>query len=206
MQSSNILCFQEIGIKDFEEVPQFINLSKYKYIHNFDGHGLILLYDKNMMCSSMTIDHLSGSEFIVATFNEGHRKAIHVITLYRSHLTSILSFISCLEKLLCKIPLACPTVILGNFNIDFNKEIDKHKYLQVLHVCMSKYHFKQHLSISKTKLNSLINHIWSNIPSHETFFGVADAYWPDYHKPIYCAFKLLNTMPYYCYNKPKFFN
>ena len=68
---------------------------------------------------------------------------------------------------------------------------------------MSKYHFKQHLSISTTRSNSLINHIWSNIPGQKTFFGVSDAYWPDYHKPIYCAFKLPNTMLLYCYNKTK---
>ena len=71
MQSSHILYFQETKIKYFKEVLQFINLSKHKYIHNFDGHGLLLLYDKNMICSSKTINHHSGSEFIAATFNEG---------------------------------------------------------------------------------------------------------------------------------------
>ena len=116
MQSSHILCFQETRIKYFQEISQFINLSKYKYIHNFDGYGLLLLYDKNMLCSSKTINHHSGSEFIAATFNEGHRKAIHVITLYRSHVTSIIYFINILEQLLCQIPLTCPTVILKQFH------------------------------------------------------------------------------------------
>ena len=150
-------------------------------------------------------NHHSGSDFIATTFNEGHRKAIHVITLYRSHVTSILPFINILEQLLCQIPLACPIVILDDFNIDINKEVEKYKDLQILHACMSKYHFKQKISISTTKSNSLINHIWSNIPGQETFFGVTDAYWPNYHKPIYCAFKLPNTMPHYCYNKSRIF-
>jgi len=82
LQSSHILCFQETRIKDFEKISQYINLYKYKYIHNFDRHGLVLLYDKNMICSSTTINHHNGSEFIATTCNEEHRNAIHVITLY----------------------------------------------------------------------------------------------------------------------------
>ena len=142
LQSSHILCFQKTRIKYFEEVSQFINLIKYKYIHDFDGHGLVLLYDKNMICSSTTINHHSGSEFIATTFNEGHRNAIHLIMLYRFHVTSIFSFINTLEQILCTIPLACLIVILGDFNMDFDKEVDKYKGLQILHACMSKYHFK----------------------------------------------------------------
>jgi hypothetical protein len=36
---------------------------------------------------------------------------------------------------------------------------------------------------------------WSNIPGIDTQYGVTYAYWLDYHKPIYCAFKLPNTLP-----------
>ena len=99
LQSSHIyiLCFHETRIKYFKEFSQFINLSKYKYMHNFDGHDLLLLYDKNMICSSRTLNHHSGSELIATTFNEVHKKAIHVITLYRSHVTSIFLFINILE-------------------------------------------------------------------------------------------------------------
>lgn len=78
LQLSHILCFQGTIIKYSKEVSQFINLCKYKYIHNFDGHCLFLLYDKNMMCSSISINHHSGS---TTTFNEEHRKAIHVLQI-----------------------------------------------------------------------------------------------------------------------------
>ena len=153
--------FSRNKIKYLKKVSQFINLSKYKYLHNFDRHGLLLLYDKNVICSSKRRNYHSGSEFIAVMLNEGHRKAIHVIMLYWSHVTLILSCINILEQLLCKIPLACPIVILDDFNMDFDK-IDKYKDIQIFHACMSKYHFKQHLSIFTTKSNSLINHIWSN--------------------------------------------
>jgi hypothetical protein len=57
-------------MKYFEDVSIF-NLSKYKYVHNFDGHGLLLLYAKNVICLSMTI-----IELIAATFEQEYRKAI----------------------------------------------------------------------------------------------------------------------------------
>lgn len=54
-------------------------------------------------------------------------------------------------------------VIIGDLNIDFDNEIHKHKDKLTLHLCMSKYHFEQHVSISMRTSNLLINHIWSNI-------------------------------------------
>ena len=74
--------FSRNKIKYLKKVSQFINLSKYKYLHNFDRHGLLLLYDKNVICSSKRRNYHSGSEFIAVMLNEGHRKAIHVIMLY----------------------------------------------------------------------------------------------------------------------------
>ena len=57
-----------------------------------------MLYDKNMICSSKTINNQSGSNFIATTFNEGHRKVVHVITLYRSRATLILLFMNILKQ------------------------------------------------------------------------------------------------------------
>jgi hypothetical protein len=55
---------------------------------------------------------------------------------------------------------------MGDFNIDiFIKEITKKK--------------KQE-----------IDHIWANDPKNECKFGISKAYWSDFHKLIYTAFKL----------------
>ncbi len=62
---------------------------------------------------------------------------------------------------------------MGDFNIDiFIKEITKKK--------------KQE-----------IDHIWANDPKNECKFGISKAYWSDFHKLIYTAFKLWNTLPMY---------
>jgi hypothetical protein len=60
---------------------------------------------------------------------------------------------------------------------------------------MQKQKLKQQITTPTTIKNSLIDHIWSNIPGIDNQYGVTDAYWLDYHKPIYCAFKLPNTLP-----------
>jgi hypothetical protein len=62
---------------------------------------------------------------------------------------------------------------------------------------MNKHKLKQQILTPTTIKNSLIDHIWSNIPGMDTKYEVPDAYWLDYHKPIYCAFKLSNTLPKY---------
>jgi hypothetical protein len=39
--------------------------------------------------------------------------------------------------------------------------------------------------------------MWANVLGNECKYGVTDAYWSDFHKPIYIAFKLPNTIPMY---------
>ena len=62
---------------------------------------------------------------------------------------------------------------------------------------MNAHELNQHIKTPTTKKNSLIDHIWSNIPGIDLKYGVTDAYWPDYHKPIFCAFELSNKIPKY---------
>jgi hypothetical protein len=57
---------------------------------------------------------------------------------------------------------------------------------------MNRHNLKQQISTPMSINNYFqIDHIWSNI------FGVTNAYWPDYYKPIYCAFKLPDTLQRY---------
>ena len=86
---------------------------------------------KNIICSSSTIKHHNESKFIRATFNEGSRKAIHIITLYGSHATSVLAFISILEQLINEIPLIYSTIILGDFYLDLCKETNQKKRFRI---------------------------------------------------------------------------
>ncbi len=54
-----------------------------------------------------------GAEFITSTFNTNTKKVKHVIAIYKSS-----TFIKQLQNLLDVMPTYCPTIIMGDFNID----------------------------------------------------------------------------------------
>jgi hypothetical protein len=62
---------------------------------------------------------------------------------------------------------------------------------------MAKFHLKSQFNESTTKAGSQLNHIWANVLRNECKYGVTKAYWLNFHKPIYIAFKLPNTLPMY---------
>jgi hypothetical protein len=61
---------------------------------------------------------------------------------------------------------------------------------------MDKFQLNQ-FSQSTTKVGSQLDHIWANVPRNECKFSVTKTYWLGFHKLIYIAFKLLNTLPMY---------
>jgi hypothetical protein len=62
---------------------------------------------------------------------------------------------------------------------------------------MDKFQLKSQINESTTKVGYQLNYIWTNVLKNEYKFGVIEACWLDFHKPIYTAFKLLNTLPMY---------
>jgi hypothetical protein len=59
---------------------------------------------------------------------------------------------------------------------------------------MDKFKLKSQFSESNTIARSQLHHIWANVLGNECKFGVIKAYWLDFHKLIYIAFKLLNAL------------
>jgi exonuclease III len=59
LQSSHIFCFQETRTKHAQEITQYFDTSKYKYIHIFHKHGLFMVYEKTMICYSFQIKNYS---------------------------------------------------------------------------------------------------------------------------------------------------
>jgi hypothetical protein len=62
---------------------------------------------------------------------------------------------------------------------------------------MDKFQLKSQFNKSTTKVGFQLDHIWANVPRNECKFGVTKAFWSNFHKPIYIAFKLANTLPKY---------
>jgi hypothetical protein len=62
---------------------------------------------------------------------------------------------------------------------------------------MNKFQLKSQFSESTIKARFQLEHISMNVLRNECKFGVTEAYWSNFHKPIYIAFKLPNTLPVY---------
>ncbi len=61
-------------------------------------------------------------EFITTTFNTTTIKVVHVIAIYKPSTLLFSTFINQLQKRLDVMPTFCPTVIMGDFNIDMFDE------------------------------------------------------------------------------------
>ena len=212
MQTSHILCFQETRIRYAHDVDKYIDASRYKYIHNYGGYGILMLYEHHINCASFYTMNCNVSELTTASFNLGTRNAIYVIIVYRAHSTNITLFVDHLHELVHKVPLECPIIILSDFNVDISHYSTQHYENKKFFHSMNKlHHLKQQISTPTTIKNSLIDHILLEIHGIEITYRVTDAYWPDYHKPIYYAFTLFNNLPkfnllHFLLHKVVFFN
>jgi len=62
---------------------------------------------------------------------------------------------------------------------------------------MDKFQLKSEFNESTAKVGCQFDHIGANVLGNECKSIVTNAYWSDFHKPIYIAFKLPHTFPMY---------
>jgi hypothetical protein len=86
---------------------------------------------------------------------------------------------------------------MRNFNVDILKNNNQPKNKQELLYFMDKFQLKSQFIESTTKVGFQLDHIWANLLGNECKSGVTEACWSDFHKPIYIALKLPNTLPMY---------
>ncbi len=106
-------------------------------------------------------------------------------------------FFNTLEALIQKSPIDCPLIVLGDFNIDILDDSNHKNNKQQLIDLMNNLELKSKFKNIITKVESQLDHIWTNIPKNESKLGVSKTYWLGFHKPINMAFKLPNTLPIY---------
>ncbi len=81
-------------------------------------NGTMIIYDNFTTLSSHETFTSLGAKYIATTFNANTRKAIHIIIIYRPSLLSLSMFIIHLQKFLDLMPISCPTIIIGDLNIN----------------------------------------------------------------------------------------
>jgi hypothetical protein len=84
-----------------------------------NGHyGTMIKYDNFTTLSSNESFTSLGTKYIVATFNANTINIIHIITIYRPSTLSLSMSIIQLQIFLDLMPILCPMIIIGHFNID----------------------------------------------------------------------------------------
>ena len=112
-------------------------------------------------CKAITVTH--------------NRQTMNVITIYRRPLQSVSQFSVLLQKLFTNIDTARPTVILGDFNINL-LETPQHPVVMLFH----QHGFQQFVSEPTTDSRSLLDQVYTNIPSSRVSTMVSDCYYSDH--------------------------
>jgi hypothetical protein len=194
---SHILCFIEKRIHHAStNVHNFINSSKYSYILVHDGHGLMMMYDIDMHLDSFDTITSDGLEYI-PTFNINTQKTIHIVCVYRAHSCLISTFLNNFQTIIQQFFENCLIIIMGDFNVDILKESNQPKKEKELLYFIDKFQLNSYFDESTTKVGCQLDHIWANVSRNVCKCGVIEAYWLNFHKPIYIVFKLPNTLPMY---------
>jgi hypothetical protein len=95
---------------------------KFSILSCYDGHGTIMFYNANNITYTWNILKI-GNEIIVATFNINIKRTIHIVAIYKPPTTHIQSFFQLLENIYIKALHHCPTIFIGDFNVEVLKNI-----------------------------------------------------------------------------------
>jgi hypothetical protein len=118
--ASHMFCLNETKMKNLDINSKIYNClsQKFQILSCYDEHGTIILYDDNVsLIHNTTMTH-SKVEFNTAFFNNNTCDALYVIIVYKPPKMQLSHFDYMLETFIHKMPSNCPTMIIGDFNID----------------------------------------------------------------------------------------
>jgi len=119
IKTTHILCLNETHFNTFMSNNTSLNIDTktHSMINVNDWNCTMIIYDNFTTLSSHEAFTCLGIEYIATTFNANTRKAIHIIAICIPSTLSLSMFIIHLQKFLDLMPISCPTIIIGDFNI-----------------------------------------------------------------------------------------
>jgi endonuclease/exonuclease/phosphatase family metal-dependent hydrolase len=87
--------------------------------------GTMLLYNKHINLYSTNTKIYLGLEIIIVTFNNQSQHAIHVIVIHKPFTLPLTHFFNALKQTMLILPQNCPTIVLGDFNVNMLDNINK---------------------------------------------------------------------------------
>ena len=194
LKSANILCFTETWLAPHTESPtivpghQIIRVDR-QYLNN--KGGVLISAPQSMITSQvhhLTISHIQ-IEALGITLMLPNDKLIHIVLVYKSPCVPISELMNFLSEIMNGMNISdTPCFILGDFNEDLLVKPNS-----PLLTLMARYGFTQIVTKPTTNNGSLIDHIYTNKPSHFFELFVNDTYYSD-HDVIYCSFPAKDTV------------
>jgi hypothetical protein len=115
-----------------------------------------------------------------------HGSEIAILNLYVVVLATFSNILNVLSNALENFHLKETIVIVGDFNIDMLQNNSRKKELENY---MCRYSFRFRLDKINHVQNTLIDHVWSNVPISQYIVFILDTYWSD-HDTIGIALEL----------------
>jgi hypothetical protein len=120
LKIAHILCFNETHFNTlmFNNTSSNIDIRTHSMISVNGWNGTMIIYDNFTTLSSHETFTSLRVEYIVAIVNANTRKVIHIVAIYRLSTLSLSMFEIHRQKFLDLMPISCPMIIIGDFNID----------------------------------------------------------------------------------------
>jgi endonuclease/exonuclease/phosphatase (EEP) superfamily protein YafD len=179
---SDILCLHETYMALCMQNKQFPN---HNFISSYITHGVMILVKKHVPILHHIHFKENNVEMVLAKifFRETE---IAILNLYVAPHATFSNILNVISNALGHFHLNGPIVLVGEFNIDKPQNNDRTKELENY---MCKYSLRFLLNNTSHVKNTLIDHVWSNVPTPQYNIFILDTYWSD-HNTIGIALEL----------------
>jgi exonuclease III len=173
LMQSDILCLQETHMELCMQNKKFPN---HNCISSYITHGVMILVKKHVPILDHT--HIKEKNVeLVLTKNISHGTEIAILNMYVSPHVTFSNIVNVISNALDHFHLNGSIVLVGDFNIDMLQNTGRTKELKNY---MCKYSLRFLLNNTAHLQNTLIDHVWSNVPISQYSMFVLDTYWSDY--------------------------
>jgi exonuclease III len=172
IMKSDIMCFQETYMTLCMQSKQFPN---HNCISSYITHGVMILVKKHVTIFEHIHFEENTVELVLAKVFL-HASEIEKINPYATLHATFFNILNFLSNALDHLHLNETIVIVGDFNIDMLQNNARTKELEKY---MCKYSLRLLLDNINHVQNSLIDHVWSNVPISQYNVFILDTYWSD---------------------------
>jgi exonuclease III len=170
---SDILCLQETYMTLCMQNKQFPN---HNCISSYITHGVMILVKKHVTILEHMRFEENNVEMVLAKVIF-HGSEIAILNLYAASHATFSNILNVLSNALEHLHLNETIVIVGDFNIDMLQNNARTKELENY---MCRYNLRFLLDKINHVQNTLIDHVWSNVPISQYNLFILDTYWSDH--------------------------